>query len=89
MPNKAVDVLSSMGITCSSKTARKLIKIAGTDCDALVLRILNHQQEQVTSEEALKKLVTELSHDPYLYFGENSIPHKLILNGNNFISIFL
>ena len=82
LPNKAVDVLSSMGITCSSKTARKLIKIAGTDCDGLVLRILNHQKELLTSEQALIKLVSELSRDPYLYFGENTIPHKLVLNGN-------
>ena len=75
-----------MGITCSSKTARELIKVAGIECDRLVLRILEFQEKlmskrRIVTREDMDSLMEQLSRDPYLYIGQNSVPHKLVLNG--------
>lgn len=92
LPNKAIDVMSSMGITCSSKTARELIKVAGLDCDRMVRRVLHHQDEMASkkvSKQDLTRLIQEMSTDPYLYFGQNAMPHKFVLNGKTICITYL
>lgn len=85
--------MGSMGFTCSSKTARNIIKIAGNDCDKLVVRIQEFQQLVVTfnipevTEEMLIILLEKLMNAPYLYLGRNKIEHKFILNGKSCLKL--
>ena len=74
-----------MGITCCSKTARGVIKVAGEECDMLAKRIILFQETNKENfdlkAEQLMVLIKKLSKDPYLYIGQNRVPHKLIVNG--------
>ena len=80
-------MMSSMGMTCSSKTAREVIKTVGTNCDKLARRILEFQRTVSTfqlpevTREVLTPLLDNLMAAPYLFFGRNRIPHKFVLNG--------
>ena len=80
-----------MGFTCSSKTARNMIKLAGKDYDKLINRVLEFQRLVVTfnlpevTEEMLTILLEKLMDSPYLYFGRNKLKHKFVLNGKSFL----
>lgn len=93
LPNKALDVMSTMGMACSSKTAREVIKTIGKDCDKLAQRLLQFQRDardyqlpEVTVE-VLEPLLENLMSAPYLYFGRNKIPHKFILNSKKLFNV--
>ena len=57
LSNSSIDVLWSMGITCSRKTARGIIKLAGNRCDEMAMIILEYQKKAVS----LGSLVDQLA----------------------------
>mgnify|MGYP007134776559 CR=1 FL=1 len=69
-----------MGITCFSKTARGIIKLAGNKCDEMAMVILEYQNKAVSLNSLLEQL-DKLMKAPYLYFGRNRFPHKFVING--------
>ena len=70
MSNSSIDVLRSMGITCSRKTVRGIIKLAGNRCDEMALVILEYQKNAVCLGSLVVQL-DKLMNALYLYFGRN------------------
>ena len=82
IPNNALDILGSMGITCCSRTAKKIINTAGEKCSMLIKKVVEFGE--ATHKDAIEDALTlldELMEEQYLYMGRNYLPHRMIYNG--------
>ena len=82
IPNSALDILGSMGITCCSKTAKQIIKTAGEKCSMLIKKVVEFGK--ATHKDAIEDALTlldKLMEEQYLYMGRKYFPYRMIYNG--------
>jgi hypothetical protein len=75
-----------MGLTCSSKTVKKLTMKAAKNHDGLIMKLLEFiriARDRSPEDEENEELLKTISEQPYVFFGHNNIPHHIVYNGEN------
>ncbi|XP_063693631.1 uncharacterized protein LOC134825384 [Bolinopsis microptera] len=86
LPNSALDIVGTMGITCGSQTGREIIKDAAKDSKSLILKAVEFSGTKHNTEEIIKFL-EKLAKEPYLFIGRSKMSHQIIYNATGGVSI--
>jgi hypothetical protein len=72
-----------MGITCCSKTGKRIIKEVGKKGASLILKVVALNGVRPDNVGDVQNFLEEIANEPYLYIGQNKMPRRMIFNGKH------